>query len=832
MATTKVSALTELTSPDGAEELLINDGGTSKKITITNVSKLNLKGGDLTSADPLVIDTDGNYFDVTGTTGFSAMTVAVDRQFTLQFDAALTMTHHATNLDLPGEANITTAVGDVATFQSTVANQVQCISYTRADGTAVVGVSLDGAVTINDTGADVDFRVESDTNTHALFVQGSDGNVGIGTSSPESELSVDGAVSISSDASIVAPAGFDLKIRSDTSKIGIHAIASSGKPALEFGNGASGYASIMSTGNVPLHFSTNSSGTPGNNIRMSILGNGNVGIGTDSPNVPLTVNGGTNAVVLGLQGRASDDFGIISFYTNDGGTVKGQIKCNASDDMIFRTGASTDRMTIDSNGIVTIDQDTDNEALIIDSESTSDWATKINAKYGLWLEQDISSGRAAYITRNIAEAGSYPLVNITDDHTSNTQPALFIQQNGAGKGIEIDQSGNSNGLYVDSEATSAQAIKSRGKLALGCTQDISGGYAAHFDRNIAETGTYPLVNIKEDNASNTQPTLFIQQNGAGYGIEIDQNGNKSAIWVDSESTAQNVIQIEADALTTGRGLYVYSNSGSTGTRNLVEIHNDHADATGTTALYVNQDSTGAAAVFEGGNVGIGTGDPQQLLHIHDSSGDWGAEAVLTGRLSAGAPKAEVAFKRGTSGDGAMLVLRPSDSSGDLIDAVTIKDGTGDVQVEAGNLIIGTAGKGIMFHPHDETVSTPGSDSNLLDDYEKGTCTMTCNGASNYSGTDATYVKVGNMCTVAWYSGSMTSTVVQAYIDGLPFAALSEGQVHHTFAMSHNNWAPSATSGYVAGGQTRMYLVNVGSVSVPNAVSGTTYVMFSITYRTA
>ncbi|MDP6587157.1 MAG: hypothetical protein QF535_21065, partial [Anaerolineales bacterium] len=58
-----------------------------------------------------------------------------------QFDGILTMTHHATNLDLPGEANITTAAGDVATFQSTAANQVQCINYTRADGTAVVGLS-------------------------------------------------------------------------------------------------------------------------------------------------------------------------------------------------------------------------------------------------------------------------------------------------------------------------------------------------------------------------------------------------------------------------------------------------------------------------------------------------------------------------------------------------------------------------------------------------------------------------------------------------------------------------------------------------------------------
>jgi hypothetical protein len=37
----------------------------------------------------------------------------------------------------------------------------------------------------NETGADTDFRVESDSNANALFVQASDGKVGIGTSSPE-----------------------------------------------------------------------------------------------------------------------------------------------------------------------------------------------------------------------------------------------------------------------------------------------------------------------------------------------------------------------------------------------------------------------------------------------------------------------------------------------------------------------------------------------------------------------------------------------------------------------------------------------------------------------
>ena len=55
------------------------------------------------------------------------------------------------------------------------------------------GASLDGAVTINETGADVDFRVESDTDANSLFVQGSDGMVGIGTGTPTYTLDVDSA---------------------------------------------------------------------------------------------------------------------------------------------------------------------------------------------------------------------------------------------------------------------------------------------------------------------------------------------------------------------------------------------------------------------------------------------------------------------------------------------------------------------------------------------------------------------------------------------------------------------------------------------------------------
>ena len=58
-------------------------------------------------------------------------------------------------------------------------------TITLPDETATLSTfDPDGAVTINDTGNDVDFRVESDNDANALLVRGSDGNIGIGTGTP------------------------------------------------------------------------------------------------------------------------------------------------------------------------------------------------------------------------------------------------------------------------------------------------------------------------------------------------------------------------------------------------------------------------------------------------------------------------------------------------------------------------------------------------------------------------------------------------------------------------------------------------------------------------
>jgi hypothetical protein len=107
------------------------------------------KGGDISSASPLVIDTDGDYFVVTGTTNFSAMTVAADRHFFLEFAAILTITHAGGTIDIPGAANYTSVASDVIECVSTASNVVTVVGMELVSGKAQVeSVTLGNTATL------------------------------------------------------------------------------------------------------------------------------------------------------------------------------------------------------------------------------------------------------------------------------------------------------------------------------------------------------------------------------------------------------------------------------------------------------------------------------------------------------------------------------------------------------------------------------------------------------------------------------------------------------------------------------------------------------------
>jgi len=178
---------------------------------VTGMMQTSTKGGDISSASPTVIDTDGDYFDVTGTTNFAAFTVVAGRRFTVQFDGVLTMTHHATTLDLPGAANITTAAGDVAEFFATGTNTVQCVNYTRASGAAVA--LADNSITLAKMAGGTDGQIITyDASGDPVAVgPGSDGEVltSTGAGSPPAFEAAGGGLTTVSTVATTSGASVD-----------------------------------------------------------------------------------------------------------------------------------------------------------------------------------------------------------------------------------------------------------------------------------------------------------------------------------------------------------------------------------------------------------------------------------------------------------------------------------------------------------------------------------------------------------------------------------------------------------------------------------------------
>jgi len=117
----------------------------------------------------------------------------------------------------------------------------------------------------------------------------------------------------------------------------------------------------------------------------------------------------------------------------------------------------------------------------------------------------------------------------------------------------------------------------------------------------------------------------------------------------------------------------------------------------------------------------------------------------------------------------------SDDGATITRRMTVDNSDGNVTVNTGNLVIGTAGKGIDFSATSDGSGTMTSE--VLDDYEEGTWTPTIGfaGASvgmTYSTQIGTYTKVGNMVTASCYiyltaKGTSTGT---AGVWGLPFTA--------------------------------------------------------------
>ena len=178
-------------------------------------------------------------------------------------------------------------------------------------------------------------------------------------------------------------------------------------------------------------------------------------------------------------------------------------------------------------------------------------------------------------------------------------------------------------------------------------------------------------------------------------------------------------------------------------------------------------------------VGANNVNPTQALEVKGSS------SVAIQVESSAAQYSEVQINNSTRNY--TLGVRPDISHGFAIrdasagaNRFTI-DTSGNATLTSGNLVIGTAGKGIDFSVQTPTSATGATTTaEVLDHYEEGTFTPIISDGSNDSTfggiTAATYTKIGNIvrasfrCVNAQTSG-LTSTNT-FYVKGLPFSTVN------------------------------------------------------------
>ena len=152
---------------------------------------------------------------------------------------------------------------------------------------------------------------------------------------------------------------------------------------------------------------------------------------------------------------------------------------------------------------------------------------------------------------------------------------------------------------------------------------------------------------------------------------------------------------------------------------------------------------------------------------------------------------------------------------------------GDVSIVTGNLIIGTAGKGIDFSADG---SAAGMTSELLDDYEVGTWTLSGISASANGNIHAKYIKIGSQITCFYSLETYSSTItIGSTISGFPFSLTSQrffvGGTWGQFIQTG-----SAASGDVitnAGGTTTLKIMNNSTTSI-DGFGAQVNLMFSYT----
>jgi hypothetical protein len=418
------------------------------------------------------------------------------------------------------------------------------MAYQDSDNVVVGNLSADGAVVINESGADVDFRIESDTNTHAFFLEGSSGNVGIGTSSPASLLTVKKGTE--ADQANQPSGTFAATV--------YHASNASGANGLLVKNNWAASTSTVFEAGLDLI------GT-GYRSYFKVAGDGNVGIGTSSPADALHVIGSgrfTRGVQLGIDGVDATSY--ISQYRSTVETIMGPLTTRmlfgtvSNHDIAIQTN-NAEAMRITSTGSVGIG--TSNPAVLLDVLGD-----------GLIQRLRSTTSTGAYL-RFDGTGTSFPFVGLLNGIGTfgNTDASPIRFTTNSAERMRIDSTG-SVGIGTSSPAATLSVHQSDAGLA----QEIQGTSGVYTRLGTSTTSLY-TVHSTTDTYIYTQESAALRfGTAATERMRIDSSGNVGIGTTNFSQPAKVIITGANAGLTAGDSVEIFrvgdgrGNSASDGLR--------------------------------------------------------------------------------------------------------------------------------------------------------------------------------------------------------------------------------------------------------------------------
>ena len=423
-----------------------------------------------------------------------------------------------------------------------------------------------------------------------------DGNIGIGTTSTGTLLQVAGETSINYTNAILTLQG-----GSGYGFIRMYGNSSAVEMQIDAHSSNSNAGTVGTFTNHPVYIKTN------NTTKISVLTNGNVGIGTTSPIAKLDVNGTSN-----FAANVYHSIGGQKFFAGSGGTHAYIYTGTTALNFINGNDTST-LMTILNGGNVGIGSTSPGGKLdVVYGGGTSNFGSTSGGNNFVWSR---SSGGSISLfaggaTGIVSTSDIRFIVNQTYGSENFAVSAIIASDGNVGIGTTAPA------RKLDVSGSAIRSFVTAGSVEPGFIVDYpsSNGYGAFFV-HVNGTRRWRIGSVGD---TNLEPALNFWQEGTGSRMIINNLGN---VGIGTSTPSANLDVVSSASTTT------YIRGSSSALRFL-----SYSDGTNWIQSGTSTSNSSADLIFSSmngvsqwmriqgssGNVGIGTSSPRQILHLNGS----------------------------------------------------------------------------------------------------------------------------------------------------------------------------------------------------------------------